>query len=73
MLVSDEFEKFEIYLPEMMMASDAMTAITKILDPKLVEEGSGSNIKSGKVIMATVKGDMHEIGKNILHIWGLRC
>jgi len=64
--IGDAFEKFEIFLPEMMVASDAMVEILKILEPRLKEEGSDLEMKSAKIIMATVKGDLHEIGKNIV-------
>jgi len=64
--IGDAFEKFEIFLPEMMVASDAMVEILKILEPRLKEEGSDLEMKPAKIIMATVKGDMHEIGKDIV-------
>ena len=64
--IGDAFEKLEIFLPEMMVASDAMVEILKILEPKLKEEGSDLEMKPVKIIMATVKGDFHEIGKNIV-------
>lgn len=64
--IGEAFEKFEIFLPEMMMASDAMVEVLKILEPKLKEEGSSAGAKSAKILMATVKGDIHEIGKNIV-------
>lgn len=64
--IGEAFENFEIFLPEMMMASDAMVAILQILEPKLKEETTGIVVKPAKVVMATVKGDMHEIGKNIV-------
>lgn len=64
--VGEAFERFDIFLPEMAMASNAMIEILKILEPRLKEESPGTKIKSAKIIMATVKGDMHEIGKNIV-------
>ena len=64
--VGDAFEKFEIFLPEMMMASDAMISCMEILSPKLKEEAKGLTSNPIKVVMATVKGDLHEIGKNIV-------
>ncbi|MCK4645914.1 MAG: B12-binding domain-containing protein, partial [Candidatus Aminicenantes bacterium] len=64
--IGEAFEKFEIFLPEMMFASDAMVEILKVLEPRLKEEGSDLDKKSAKIIMATVKGDIHEIGKNIV-------
>ncbi len=66
--IGDAFEKFEIFLPEMMMASDAMIAIMKIIEPRLQEECSEEDLKAGNVLLATVKGDTHEIGKNIVKI-----
>jgi corrinoid protein of di/trimethylamine methyltransferase len=64
--IGEAFENFDIFLPEMMLASDAMVGILKVLEPKFKEESSGMEMKSAKVIMATVKGDVHEIGKNIV-------
>lgn len=64
--VGEAFERFDIFLPEMMMAADAMIEVMKEIDPQLKAEGSGMARSSGKIIMASVKGDMHEIGKNIV-------
>jgi corrinoid protein of di/trimethylamine methyltransferase len=64
--VGEAFEKFDIFLPEMMMASNAMVEIMKILEPKLKEESPSTKMKFAKIIMATVKGDIHEIGKDIV-------
>jgi trimethylamine corrinoid protein len=64
--VGDKFERFEIFLPEMMMASVAMIETMKILEPQLKEEEGGEGKRSTKIVMATVKGDIHEIGKNIV-------
>lgn len=63
--VGDSFEKFEIFLPEMMAAADAMIEIMKVLEPALKKEGPDLAITPVKIVMASVKGDMHEIGKNI--------
>ena len=64
--VGEAYEKFEVFLPEMMMASDAMIEIMKIVEPKLKEESPDAELRAAKIIMATVKGDIHEIGKNIV-------
>jgi len=64
--VGDAFEKFDIFLPQMMMASEAMIEIMKVLEPKIKEESSNSEKRSTKIVMATVKGDIHEIGKDIV-------
>jgi len=59
-----KFETFEIFLPEMMVSSDAMTAAMDILGPKLVKASASQ--KKGIVAMGGAPGDMHEIGKNIV-------
>lgn len=61
--VGDQFERMEIFLPDLMMAADAVKASVALLLPLLPKEGKG--IKS-TVIAATVQGDVHEIGKNIV-------
>jgi methylmalonyl-CoA mutase cobalamin-binding domain/chain len=63
--VGDAFEKFEIFLPQMMTSANAMIEIMKVLEPELKKEGPELAIRPAKIIMASVKGDMHEIGKNI--------
>ncbi len=63
--VGDAFEKFEIFLPEMMLAADTMIEIMRVLEPGLNAGEKGIEKSSAKIIMASVKGDMHEIGKNI--------
>jgi methanogenic corrinoid protein MtbC1 len=63
--VGDAFDKFEIFLPEMMLAADTMIEIMRILEPELKAGDEGIKKSSAKIIMASVKGDMHEIGKNI--------
>jgi methanogenic corrinoid protein MtbC1 len=64
--VGDAFERFDIFLPEMMMAADAMIEVMKVLEPGLKAEGKGTAQMGTKVVMASVKGDIHEIGKNIV-------
>ena len=63
--VGDRFARYEIYLPEMMMAAEAWESAMKILEPKLLESGEERK-KAGKVVIGTVKGDIHSIGKNIV-------
>ena len=60
--IGDRFDKAEIYLPQVVAASKAMEAALIILKP-LMESVSGS--MKGCVIMGTVEGDIHEIGKNV--------
>ncbi len=61
--VGDKFEKMTIFLPDLMLAADAVKASTSLLLPLLPKEGKG--IKA-TVVVATVQGDVHEIGKNIV-------
>ena len=57
------FEEGEFFVPEMLIAARAMKAGVVILKPKLIEE----DIKPlGKVVIGTVKGDLHDIGKNLV-------
>lgn len=57
------FEQGEYYVPEMLIAARAMQAGLAVLKPKLVQSDFKS---SGKVVIGTVKGDLHDIGKNLV-------
>lgn len=61
--VGDRFERGEFYIPEMLIASRAMQAGLAILKPHLIEANVGS---VGTVVAGTVRGDMHDIGKNLV-------
>ena len=60
----DGFEKGEKFIPEMLMSSEAMKKAMEILKPLLLE-GSGSG-SSGKAVLATVEGDVHDIGLELV-------
>jgi 5-methyltetrahydrofolate--homocysteine methyltransferase len=63
--VGDRFDKGEMYLPELILAAEAMQGAIELLQPIL--EASKLEIQSpGRVLMATVQGDIHDIGKNIV-------
>ncbi len=62
-IVGIKFKNNEIYVPEVLIAARAMHAGMNILRPKLVETGV-KNI--GKVAIGTVRGDLHDIGKNLV-------
>lgn len=64
--VGESFEKSEIFLPEMMLASETLMEMMSILKPLFKEKG-GEEEKI-KIVIATVKGDVHEIGKNIVSL-----
>lgn len=61
--LGDQFGRGEVFIPELMAAAKAMNAAMEILRPLL--EASGVE-PLGKVVMGTVKGDMHDIGKNLV-------
>jgi corrinoid protein of di/trimethylamine methyltransferase len=60
--IGERFDKAEIYLPQVVAASKTMELGLKLLAPVM---GSGADVMKGTVIMATVQGDIHEIGKNV--------
>ena len=62
--VGDLFAKLEIFLPEIMLAGEALSGVVEILNPHLEKVG-GQQVK-GRVVLGVVKGDLHEIGKNIV-------
>ncbi len=62
-VVGDKYSKAEIYLPEMMIAARAMGVGLDFLQPKLLAEGVK---KRAMAVIGTIKGDMHDIGKNIV-------
>ncbi|MDQ7032268.1 MAG: homocysteine S-methyltransferase family protein [Desulfonauticus sp.] len=61
--VGDKYEKKEYFLPQLLLSAEAMQAGVTFLEPWLKEE---KNVKGPKIIMATVEGDIHDIGKNIV-------
>ncbi len=63
--VGEKFGEGLLYLPELIKAAEAFTAAMKILNPEIANMGQKIN-KQGKILMATVKGDLHSIGKNIV-------
>jgi 5-methyltetrahydrofolate--homocysteine methyltransferase len=61
--VGRRFENGDFYVPEMLIAARAMQTGLRILKPHLVTDGNKS---TGKVAIGTVKGDLHDIGKNLV-------
>jgi 5-methyltetrahydrofolate--homocysteine methyltransferase len=57
------FSRNEIFLPEMMVAARAMKSGMAVLEPHIVKD---SNTSVGKIILGTVKGDLHDVGKNLV-------
>jgi len=63
--VGDRYQKGEFFLPELLIAGRAMHAGLAILRPYMVEKGVGY---VGKVVMGTVSGDLHDLGKNLVNM-----
>lgn len=64
-VIGDKFSKGEAFVPEMLLAARAMSAGTDALKPYLAGEGAEP---VGKAVIGTVKGDMHDIGKNLVRM-----
>jgi corrinoid protein of di/trimethylamine methyltransferase len=63
--IGDQFGKGEAFLPELVMAGEAMKAAVAILEPELLKLGEAREVM-GRVVLATVEGDIHEIGKTLV-------
>ncbi len=63
--VGDQFSCGNMYLPELVMAGEAMKAAVAVLEPELARRGSERKML-GKVVLCTVEGDIHEIGKTLV-------
>lgn len=61
--IGDRFEKNIVFVPNLLMAARAMKGCLELIRPLLIDSGAESK---GKVAIATVKGDLHDIGKNIV-------
>lgn len=65
-LVGEKYESGEYFIPDMLAAAEAVGAAMEIMEPRLVKEGGQGN--KGKIVMATVEKDQHDIGKNLVTI-----
>jgi corrinoid protein of di/trimethylamine methyltransferase len=63
--VGEDFAKGDAFLPELVMAGEAMKAAVAVLEPELAKRGTERTVL-GKVILCTVEGDIHEIGKTLV-------
>jgi len=62
-IVGDRFKKNEFYIPEVLIAARAMKTAMAVLEPELVKAGVEP---VGKLLIGTVQGDLHDIGKNLV-------
>jgi methanogenic corrinoid protein MtbC1 len=63
-IVGKKFEQGEYFLPELMMAGEMLKQISTLVKPRL--QGASAENKRGSVIVGTVKGDIHDIGKDMV-------
>lgn len=64
-IIGDKFKREEIFVPEVLVAARAMNKGVEVLKPYLQDS---NNISKGIAILGTVKGDLHDIGKNLVRI-----
>ncbi|MDR1600734.1 MAG: corrinoid protein [Oscillospiraceae bacterium] len=64
-VIGEKFKNNEVFVPEVLVAARAMNAGTALLKEKLQEEGVTAK---GKAVIGTVKGDLHDIGKNLVKL-----
>ena len=66
-LVGDRYEKQEIFLPQLINAANAACEGFEVIKAHIARKGTGS-VSKGKIVIATVHGDIHDIGKNIVKV-----
>lgn len=67
-VVGDRFRRNEMFLPQVLLAAQAMKTAVDLLKLKLLEESEEGGNAHGTIVVGTVKGDMHDIGKNLVKI-----
>lgn len=66
-IVGDKYEKQQIFLPQLINAANAACAGFDLIKTRIAGRG-GESLSKGKIVMATVEGDIHDIGKNIVRV-----
>ena len=61
--IGDQFARLELFLPDLVMAAEVATAVKEVISDKLVK---AEGVETGKVVIGTLQGDVHDIGKNIV-------
>lgn len=64
--IGSRFEKQIYFIPELILSGEIMKSASEVIKPKLTEAAGGESKKLGKFLIATVEGDIHDIGKNIV-------
>lgn len=65
--VGEDFEKNKIFLPQLIQSANAAQGCFEVIK-EYISKSSGTPVSKGKIILATVKGDIHDIGKNIVKV-----
>ena len=65
--VGERYERQEIFLPQLMKAANAACAGFELIKTRIAKRG-GTSVSKGKIVLATVQGDIHDIGKNIVKV-----
>ncbi|RLC86304.1 MAG: hypothetical protein DRJ03_09150 [Chloroflexi bacterium] len=65
-IVGEKFARMEYYLPDLMRSAQAVNGAMEVLKPHLLEHGDGGT--QGTVVLGTIQGDLHDVGKNIVKI-----
>ena len=66
-VVGEKYEKQEIFLPQLINSANAACAGFDLIKERIAKRG-GESVSKGKILMATVEGDIHDIGKNIVRV-----
>jgi trimethylamine corrinoid protein len=65
-IVGDLFSRMEYFLPDLMLSARAVNSAMKVLRPHLLQQGDGRS--EGTIVLCTIQGDLHDVGKNIVKI-----
>ena len=65
-IVGQRYEKGDYFLPELIMSGEMLKKISDLVKPKLTNPAASTSAKKGKVVLGTVRGDIHDIGKDIV-------
>jgi trimethylamine corrinoid protein len=65
--IGDKFGRMEIFLPELIDSAERAQAVSdQVVQPMLAESGSDQKVVKGKILIGSVQGDLHDIGKNMV-------
>ena len=64
--LGDKFQAMEVFLPEIILASDAFKNALSVLEPEIKKQNAGSETNKIPVVIGTVQGDIHQVGKDMV-------